>query len=174
MDQIVQTTHTIFDVDGAGLMLADADHHLRNVAVSDDRMAHLEELQIQHREGPCVAAFEDKELIGAEDLTEEARLGKLDPVIGRDDEIRRTIQVPLFLSEKESFKQRVLQGMSAATGRTPEEAAKSILLGNVTEVKQQVAGFRDAGVEEMYLALWPRFIREPVIHFAREIIPEFA
>ncbi len=73
MQEIVRSTHAIFDVDGAGLMLADADHHLRNVAVSDDRMAHLEELQIQHREGPCVAAFEDKELIGAEDLTEEAR-----------------------------------------------------------------------------------------------------
>src|SRR5205085_486759 len=29
----------------------------------------------------------------ARDLTEEARQGKLDPVIGRDDEIRRTIQV---------------------------------------------------------------------------------
>ena len=29
----------------------------------------------------------------ARDLTEVARLGKLDPVIGRDDEIRRTIQV---------------------------------------------------------------------------------
>ena len=27
------------------------------------------------------------------DLTEEARKGKLDPVIGRDDEIRRVIQV---------------------------------------------------------------------------------
>ena len=27
------------------------------------------------------------------DLTEEARQGKLDPVIGRDEEIRRTIQV---------------------------------------------------------------------------------
>jgi len=27
------------------------------------------------------------------DLTERARMGKLDPVIGRDDEIRRAIQV---------------------------------------------------------------------------------
>ena len=36
-------------------------------------MAHLEELQIQHREGPCISAFEDKQLIGAEDLTEEPR-----------------------------------------------------------------------------------------------------
>ena len=73
MHEIVRSTHAIFDVDGAGLMLADADHHLRNVAVSDDRLAHLEELQIQHREGPCIAAFEDKELVGAEDLTREAR-----------------------------------------------------------------------------------------------------
>ncbi len=73
MHEIVRSTHAIFDVDGAGLMLADADHHLRNVAVSDDRLAHLEELQIRHREGPCIAAFEDKELVGAEDLTREAR-----------------------------------------------------------------------------------------------------
>jgi len=28
----------------------------------------------------------------ARDLTEAARAGKLDPVIGRDEEIRRTIQ----------------------------------------------------------------------------------
>lgn len=29
----------------------------------------------------------------SQDLTEKAREGKLDPVIGRDDEIRRTIQI---------------------------------------------------------------------------------
>jgi GAF domain-containing protein len=73
MHQIVQTTHTIFSVDGAGLMLADAEHHLRNAAVSDDRMGHLEELQIRHQEGPCVTAFEDKVLVCAEDLTEDVR-----------------------------------------------------------------------------------------------------
>jgi GAF domain-containing protein len=73
MHQIVQTTHAIFSVDGAGLMLADAEHQLRNAAVSDARMAHLEELQIQHQEGPCIAAFEEKELVGAEDLTTDLR-----------------------------------------------------------------------------------------------------
>ncbi len=73
MHHIVQTTHTIFSVDGAGLMLADVDHHLLNAAVSDERMRHLEELQIRHGEGPCIAAFEDKELVGAEDLTEDQR-----------------------------------------------------------------------------------------------------
>jgi GAF domain-containing protein len=73
MHEIVQTTHTIFDVDGAGLMLADIDHHLRNVAVSDERLAHLEELQIRHHEGPCVAAFEEKQLVGVEDLGADPR-----------------------------------------------------------------------------------------------------
>jgi GAF domain-containing protein len=73
MHQIVQTTHAIFDVDGAGLMLADADHHLRNVAVSDERLGHLEELQIRHQEGPCISAFDEKELIGVQDLTEDSR-----------------------------------------------------------------------------------------------------
>lgn len=73
MHEIVRTTHAIFDVDGAGLMLADADHHLRNVAVSDARFEHLEELQVRHQQGPCIAAYEDKELTGAEDLTQEKR-----------------------------------------------------------------------------------------------------
>jgi GAF domain-containing protein len=73
MHRIVETTHTIFSVDGAGLMLADIDHHLLNAAVSDERMRHIEELQIHHQEGPCIAAFEDKELVRAEDLTQEER-----------------------------------------------------------------------------------------------------
>jgi GAF domain-containing protein len=71
--EIVQTTHTIFDVDGAGLMLADSDQHLRNVAASDARFEHLEELQIRHQQGPCIAAFEEKVLIGAEDLERDGR-----------------------------------------------------------------------------------------------------
>jgi len=73
LHEIVQTTHTIFDVDGAGLMLADSNHHLRNVAVSDERLGHLEDLQIRHQEGPCISAFDDKELVSAQDLAQEAR-----------------------------------------------------------------------------------------------------
>ena len=71
--EIVDTTHALFDVDGAGLMLADADRHLRNVAASDDRFAHLEDLQIRHHEGPCIDAFEMKELVAAEDLAGDSR-----------------------------------------------------------------------------------------------------
>jgi GAF domain-containing protein len=71
--EIVQTTHTIFNVDGAGLMLADTEHHLRNAASSDRRFDDLEDLQVRHGEGPCVAAFDNKELVGSEDLAEDHR-----------------------------------------------------------------------------------------------------
>jgi GAF domain-containing protein len=74
--EIVHTTHAMFDVDGAGLMLVNADQHLRGIAASDDRFAHLEELQIRHQEGPCVDAFEIKELVGAEDLAVDRRWPK--------------------------------------------------------------------------------------------------
>ena len=71
--EIVHTTHSMFAVDGAGLMLCDADQHLRNVAASDQRFEHLEELQIRHGEGPCIDAFDDKKLVGVEDLTTDGR-----------------------------------------------------------------------------------------------------
>lgn len=93
---------------------------------------------------------------------------------GRDPRcIRRTIQVPLFLSDNPAFKERVLQGVSAMRGGDVEEARKAILLGGVDEVKEQVARFQEAGVEEMYLALWPRFVMPAVKAFSEEIIPAF-
>jgi GAF domain-containing protein len=73
ISEIVRTTHTMFNVDGAGLMVADPDRHLRTVAASDERLAHLEELQIRHQEGPCVDAFDNKELVGVEDLEQDHR-----------------------------------------------------------------------------------------------------
>jgi GAF domain-containing protein len=71
--EVVHTTHAMFDVDGAGLMLTDAEQRLCNVAASDDRFAHLEALQIEHGEGPCIDAFDNKELVSAVDLASERR-----------------------------------------------------------------------------------------------------
>src|SRR5476649_1477105 len=54
------------------------------------------------------------------DLTEAAREGKLDPVIGRDDEIRRTIQVlsrrtknnPVLIGEPGVCKTAIVEGLA--------------------------------------------------------------
>jgi GAF domain-containing protein len=92
--EIVHATHAMFDVDGAGLMLADAEHHLRSVAASDDRFAHLEELQIHHQEGPCIDAFDIKELVSAEDLADDRRWPKFsDAAVAR--KVRAVLASPL-------------------------------------------------------------------------------
>ena len=94
LHEIVHTTHAMFDVDGAGLMLTDSDQQLRSVAASDDRLAHLEELQIEHSEGPCIAAYEDKELVGVEDLTADTRWPKFsDAAVSR--QVRAVLASPL-------------------------------------------------------------------------------
>jgi GAF domain-containing protein len=94
MREIVQTTHTVFSVDGAGLMLTDVEQRLRGVAASDQRFAHLEDLQIEHGEGPCIEAFDTKQLVGTQDLEAEERWpGFSRAAVARD--VRAVLASPL-------------------------------------------------------------------------------
>ncbi|UYQ72838.1 ATP-dependent chaperone ClpB [Pelagibacterium flavum] len=74
----------------------------------------------------------------ARDLTEDAREGKLDPVIGRDEEIRRTIQVlsrrtknnPVLIGEPGVGKTAIAEGLALriVNGDVPESLKKKSLL----------------------------------------------
>ncbi|MEI6034104.1 MAG: ATP-dependent chaperone ClpB [Verrucomicrobiae bacterium] len=151
-DEFLSAEHFLLALVGSG---SSASRLLKDSGVTRDRlMKALVEIRGNQRvtDQDPEGKYQTLEKYGR-DLTELARKGKIDPVIGRDDEIRRTMQVlsrrtknnPVLIGEPGVGKTAIVEGLARriVSGDVPESLKNKRIVA--MDIGAMVAGAKFRG-----------------------------
>jgi GAF domain-containing protein len=97
LEAVLQACVDLFDVGGAGLLVADEQDMLRYVAATSGPGRLLEKTEAEAGEGPCTEAFVKAQVVTSHDVTAEAERW---PVLARamaDQPVRAVLGTPVRL-----------------------------------------------------------------------------
>ncbi len=151
-DEFLSAEHYLLALSGESVPAARA---LKDLGVTRDKlMQALQQVRGSQRvtDANPEGKYQTLEKYGR-DLTEQARRGKIDPVIGRDNEIRRVMQVlsrrtknnPVLIGEPGVGKTAIVEGLARRiiSGDVPESLKKKKLIA--MDIGSMVAGAKFRG-----------------------------
>lgn len=121
----------IFDVDAAGLMVANANGDLRVMAASDDGTKALELFELQAREGPCFECYRSGEPIVNQDLQAQSELWPRFVPVARGFGFSSAHALPMRLRDRVIGALNLFQ----VTGQlTPEDLSSAQALADIATI----------------------------------------
>lgn len=97
LSEVTEAMPHLFDVDGAGILLADEEHVLRHFASTDASAKALETLQESTGRGPCVESLVENAVVATSDVLADPRWADMGAALAEKG-VRAILGAPIHLA----------------------------------------------------------------------------
>ncbi len=161
LSELTEDCARLLDVEAAGLLLADDRAVLHVLAASSEQVAHVEAMQLQRAEGPCLDCFHGGRPVSAPDLARETDRWPMFAPTALAAGFSSVHAVPLRLRDTVLGALGLFGGRSGALNAADLTVAQGMAdVASIALVQQRAATDQQAINEQLQLALTSRVVLE--------------